>query len=103
MNQEPKENVRNDLVGFGSAVSAKDSERSAVRNRKRELTAEGAETYAEVAKKSKLRHYRGLEKTESRLQEILSAGTFQPFVDFVRGTKERSPAMSSGALVAAND
>jgi polysaccharide deacetylase family protein (PEP-CTERM system associated) len=35
--------------------------------------------------KSRLRHYKGLSKTESRLDEILSAGSFQPFGDFVRG------------------
>jgi hypothetical protein len=34
--------------------------------------------------KSRLRHYNGLTKTESRLDEILSAGTFQPFANFVR-------------------
>jgi polysaccharide deacetylase family protein (PEP-CTERM system associated) len=34
--------------------------------------------------KSRLRHYNGLNKTESRLDEILSAGTFQPFANFVR-------------------
>jgi len=36
--------------------------------------------------KSRFRHYRGLAKTEGRLQEILSLGTFQPFVNFVRNT-----------------
>jgi len=34
--------------------------------------------------KSRFRHYRNLEKTEQRLQEILSSGKFQPFVNFVR-------------------
>lgn len=52
--------------------------------------------------KSRLRHYRGLTKTETRLQEILSAGTFQPFVDFVRGLEEQLLVPKSDLVFAAN-
>ena len=52
--------------------------------------------------KSRLRHYRGLGKTESRLEEILAAGTFQPFVNFVRGYERRMPAMAAGGFATAN-
>jgi polysaccharide deacetylase family protein (PEP-CTERM system associated) len=52
--------------------------------------------------KSRLRHYRGLGKTESRLEEILAAGAFQPFVNFVRGFERRAPAIANDALVTAN-
>jgi hypothetical protein len=51
--------------------------------------------------KSRLRHYTGLAKTEKRLQEILSAGRFQPFVNFVRGLESCSLAVSPEMLVAA--
>lgn len=37
--------------------------------------------------KSRLRHYRGLDKTADRLAEILSRGTFQPLLDLVRAFK----------------
>ena len=43
--------------------------------------------------KSRLRHYRGLNKTEKRLSEILSRGTFQPLLDLVRAF-ERCPQAS---------
>lgn len=52
--------------------------------------------------KSRLRHYRGLQKTEERLQEILSAGVFQPFINFVRNFEECSLAPQPDMLVAAN-
>lgn len=52
--------------------------------------------------KSHLRHYRGLAKTEARLQEILSAGTFQPFINFVRSFEGFSRATNPDLLVAAN-
>jgi polysaccharide deacetylase family protein (PEP-CTERM system associated) len=52
--------------------------------------------------KSRLRHYRGLAKTETRLQEILSAGTFQPFINFVRNLEECSLAPQPDMLLAAN-
>jgi len=52
--------------------------------------------------KSRLRHYRGLAKTEERLQEILSAGTFQPFVNFVRGLEVSSLMSQAQAAVAAS-
>lgn len=52
--------------------------------------------------KSRLRHYRGLAKTEERLQEILSAGLFQPFVNFVRSFEEYSLAPQPEMLLAAN-
>lgn len=42
--------------------------------------------------KSRLRHYRGLAKTEERLQEILSRGAFQPFINFVRALEQYGPA-----------
>jgi polysaccharide deacetylase family protein (PEP-CTERM system associated) len=51
--------------------------------------------------KSRLRHYRGLAKTEARLQEILSTGVFQPFVDFVGGLERYSLAPDSNPLLAA--
>lgn len=34
--------------------------------------------------KSRFRHYRGLEKTEPRLRELLSSGCFEPVIEFVR-------------------
>ena len=47
--------------------------------------------------KSRLRHYSGLAKTEGRLQEILSAGAFQPLVNFVKNNegcpRERDPEL----------
>ena len=52
--------------------------------------------------KSRLRHYRGLAKTESRLEEILAAGVFQPFVNFVRGFERNSPAMVTNAMATAS-
>jgi len=52
--------------------------------------------------KSRLRHYRGLAKTEERLQEILSRGTFQPFINIVRTLERYSPAPKHDVLVAAN-
>ena len=39
--------------------------------------------------KSKLRHYRGLNKTAGRLGEILSRGKFQPLLDLVRAYENR--------------
>jgi polysaccharide deacetylase family protein (PEP-CTERM system associated) len=53
--------------------------------------------------KSRLRHYRGLEKTETRLQEILSSGTFQPFRSFVQTFEDASASSDADVLVAAND
>ncbi len=52
--------------------------------------------------KSRLRHYRGLAKTEARLQEILSAGTFQPFINFVRSIELCSLMPKTEMAVAAN-
>ncbi len=52
--------------------------------------------------KSRLRHYRGLGKTEARLQEILSAGTFQPFVNFVRSLAQCALVPKAEMLVAAD-
>ncbi|MGE5323721.1 MAG: XrtA system polysaccharide deacetylase [Actinomycetota bacterium] len=34
--------------------------------------------------KSRLRHYRGLRKTEPRLRKLLTSGRFEPIVDYVR-------------------
>lgn len=51
--------------------------------------------------RSRLRHYRGLEKTESRLEEILAAGTFQPFISFVRGLQECVLGTTEGVLATA--
>jgi polysaccharide deacetylase family protein (PEP-CTERM system associated) len=51
--------------------------------------------------KSRLRHYRGLARTEARLQEILSTNTFQPFIEFVRNLEGRSLAPYPDLLVAA--
>lgn len=51
--------------------------------------------------KSRLRHYRGLAKTEERLQEILTAGTFQPFVNFVRNIAGCALRVEPDLLVAA--
>jgi len=50
--------------------------------------------------RSRWRHYSGLAKTEARLQEILSAGAFQPFVNFVQGLELRSLVPDPGLLVA---
>jgi polysaccharide deacetylase family protein (PEP-CTERM system associated) len=36
---------------------------------------------------SRFRHYRGLEKTEERLDELLALGKFQPFINFIRPPK----------------
>ena len=52
--------------------------------------------------KSRLRHYRGLAKTETRLEEILSAGRFQPFVNFVHSLDQSSLAANPEMLVAVN-
>ncbi len=52
--------------------------------------------------KSRLRHYRGLAKTEARLEEILSTNTFQPFIDFVRSLEGYSLATDPDLLVAAS-
>lgn len=52
--------------------------------------------------KSRLRHYNGLAKTEARLDEILSTGTYQPFINFVRNVEERALAPDPDLLVAAN-
>lgn len=41
--------------------------------------------------KSQLRHYRGLDKTEARLDEILSRGRFQPLCNFVKRPKGPRP------------
>ena len=51
--------------------------------------------------KSRLRHYRGLSKTESRLDEILAAGTFQPFVNFVRPLEHRVSVLDTAQLASA--
>ena len=51
--------------------------------------------------KSRLRHYRGLSKTESRLDEILAAGIFQPFVNFVRPLEHCVTVMDTGELASA--
>ena len=47
--------------------------------------------------KSRFRHYNGLAKTEGRLQEILSHGSFQPLINLVRRleTFSQSQALSS--------
>jgi polysaccharide deacetylase family protein (PEP-CTERM system associated) len=52
--------------------------------------------------KSRLRHYRGLAKTEPRLEEILSAGRFQPFVNFVHSLDQSALATNPEMLVAVN-
>lgn len=41
--------------------------------------------------KSQLRHYRGLDKTEARLDEILSRGRFQPLSNFVKRPQLPAP------------
>jgi polysaccharide deacetylase family protein (PEP-CTERM system associated) len=51
--------------------------------------------------KSRLRHYRGLNKTESRLEELLAAGIFQPFVNFVRTLEHGVPSVAGDALASA--
>ena len=51
--------------------------------------------------KSRLRHYRGLATTETRLQELLSTNKFQPFVNLLEDYKEYSLSPSSRVLVAA--
>jgi polysaccharide deacetylase family protein (PEP-CTERM system associated) len=47
--------------------------------------------------KSRLRHYTGLAKTEGRLEEILSHGSFRPLIDLVRQF-EAAPAVGNAAL-----
>jgi polysaccharide deacetylase family protein (PEP-CTERM system associated) len=42
--------------------------------------------------KSRFRHYNGLAKTEGRLQEILSHGSFEPLINLVRRLEASSPA-----------
>lgn len=42
--------------------------------------------------RSRLRHYRGLSKIKHRLEEVLSCGTFQPFINFVRTLEETTLA-----------
>ena len=49
--------------------------------------------------KSRFRHYRGLAKTEERLQEILSLGTFQPFVNFVRNAPQQDVRVAANQQV----
>jgi len=44
--------------------------------------------------KSRFRHYNGLAKTEGRLQEILSQGTFDPLINLVRRLEASSPIQS---------
>ncbi len=44
--------------------------------------------------KSRLRHYNGLAKTEGRLQEILSHGSFQPLINLVRRREAFSQAQT---------
>ena len=48
--------------------------------------------------KSQLRHYRGLEKTEPRLQEILSRGRFRPLLDLVREIEGISQVSARAAV-----
>jgi polysaccharide deacetylase family protein (PEP-CTERM system associated) len=42
--------------------------------------------------KSRFRHYNGLAKTEGRLQQILSHGSFEPLINLVRRLEASSPA-----------
>ena len=45
--------------------------------------------------KSRFRHYNGLAKTEGRLQEILSHGSFEPLINLVRRLEASSPAQAT--------
>ncbi len=41
--------------------------------------------------KSRFRHYRGLKKTEPRLRELLTAGSFEPIIDYVQRYRQEHP------------
>jgi polysaccharide deacetylase family protein (PEP-CTERM system associated) len=47
--------------------------------------------------RSRFRHYSGLTKTASRLQEILSQGTFQRLIDLVRSMQKAAPMVQAAA------
>jgi polysaccharide deacetylase family protein (PEP-CTERM system associated) len=47
--------------------------------------------------RSRFRHYSGLTKTASRLQEILSQGTFQRLIDLVRSMQKTAAPMMQAA------
>lgn len=51
--------------------------------------------------KARLRHYRGLRKIKHRLEEVLSSGTFQPFINFVRRFDQTALAPAPELLAAA--
>lgn len=50
--------------------------------------------------KSRMRHYRGLNKTAERLHEILSHGVFQPLINLVRAfARNPQPAMADMVMI----